>query len=529
MLCAALPAPLTADERTPVPPIVLLTTSADYDPVRYEAGHMIADAWRTLGLSVAVEALPFRDLVHRVQNEQDFDAVIVGWSGRADRFDPQFFLGLLDSRQAGPGGNNFGGYANPGYDALFEAQARAFDPSVRRELVHAAQAIAARDVPVVILSHRDIVVSYATGKFGGFAAVPSDGLYTDWNMMRAVPLTERTRLRIGGHQHPDSFNPLASTTSWGWRWMRLYYDYLVRLTPRGAPQPWAARKIDVVDDAVLEVTLREGMTFHDGRPVTAADIAFSFTYPRTAGYSYFDAYLDALDTVEVVDDLTVRFTLKYPSAPFITTALSQIPILPRHLWAGIDNPSGLARQAVPVTGSGPFRVAPDGLSLHRSLDRFDDHFAFGDIAISGIDFHNYQDSDAVLAALLRGEIDITAGTLDAWHIPKVEAAIGADIMVAPDIGFNHLTFNLRRHVFGNTAFRRALTHAIDRDRVIDALLAGRAVAGASLIAPANRYWHNPDIEKLPFDMDAARAELRAAGFTWDKDGRLLMPPALGEN
>lgn len=512
-----------AGQEMPVPPVTILTNTLDYDPVRFEAAYMIADAWGELGLSVEVEALPFPDLVERVQNRQDFDAAILGWSGRVDRLDPQFFLGLLDSHQAEIRGNNVTGYANADYDALFHAQSRAFDSAERLRLVHEMQAIAARDVPMAVLSYRDTVVPHSTSSFGNLLAVPSDGLYSEWNMMQAHPLGERTRMRIGGHQHPDSFNPLGSTTGWGWRWMRFYYDYLVRLAPGAEPRLWAAEKIDIVGDAVLEVTLREGMIFHDGMPVTAEDVAFSFNHLRDTGFSYFDAYLDALESVEAVDPLTVRFTLAYPSASFVTTALSQIAILPRHLWRDIEDPSLLGHDTVPVIGSGPFRFTGHDPGWSMSLDRFDEHFAAGDIAVTGIDFLFYYDSTAVLSALLAEEIDITAGPLDPALVPIVEAAQGAGIMAAPDIGFNHLSYNTRRHAFADAGFRRALTHAIDRDRIVDVLLEGRAMTGHSLIAPVNSFWHNPAIEHLAFDMEAARDTLEQAGFGWDDDGRLLMP------
>ncbi len=484
---------------------------------------MIAEAWRELGLTVEVEAMDFVALIDRVQNAQDFDAAILGWSGRVDRLDPQFFLGLLDSRQAGSGGTNLSGYANPEYDALFQAQSRALDPELRRPAVHAAQALAARDVPIAVIAHRDTVVAHSTTSFAGLAAAPGDGLYTEWNLMRAQPLTARTRLRIGGHQRPDGLNPLASTTSWSWRWMRLYYDYLVRLSPDAEPQLWAAERIDFVSEATLEVTLREGLIFHDGMPVTATDVAFSFNQPKLVGFSYLGAYLGALLAVEAVDARTVRITLKYPSASFAVTALSQIPILPSHIWRHIENPAALENGDVPLVGSGPFRFASIDPGWHMSLDRFEDHFAASDIMLTGVDFLFYFNGTATLSALLGGEVDLTAGTLDPWHVPTVEAASGVGIMTAPDIGFNHIAYNTRRTNFALAGFRRALTHAIDRDRIVDVLLDGHAATRGSLIAPVNRYWHNPDIEYIAFDMAAARAELELAGFAWDDAGQLTMP------
>ncbi|TVQ01068.1 MAG: ABC transporter substrate-binding protein, partial [Roseinatronobacter sp.] len=127
-------APAIAQER--VAPVEIFTTTESYDPIRYEGAFIIAEAWRELGLDVSVRPMEFSTLLDRFYSEQDFDATILGWSGRVDRLDPQFFLGTLDSRQAELGANNPGGYDNPDYDALYDAQGAEFDIEARRDLVH---------------------------------------------------------------------------------------------------------------------------------------------------------------------------------------------------------------------------------------------------------------------------------------------------------------------------------------------------------------------------------------------------------
>src|SRR5690606_5588364 len=106
-----------------------------------------------------------------------FDAIILGWSGRTDRLDPQFFLNTLDSRASNPGGNNPGGYNNPEYDALFDRQSQAFDIEERRELVQQMQELYKPDMPVAVLFHRDEVVAYNNTTFGNFDVMAGEGLY----------------------------------------------------------------------------------------------------------------------------------------------------------------------------------------------------------------------------------------------------------------------------------------------------------------------------------------------------------------
>lgn len=507
----------------PVPPIVLHTTTQAYDSVRYEAAYMIADAWRELGLEVEVAPTEFSELIDLVYQYQEFDAAILGWSGRLDRLDPQFFLGLFDSRQTGLGSNNASGYANPEFDALYDEQARTFDPDDRAAVVGAAQALAVADAPMAVLSYRDEVVAYNRNTFDSLRVNAGDGLYSEWNLLHANPLTARRQLRIGGPQAPDSLNPLASTSVWGWKWMRMYYDSLLRLSPDGEPMVWAAREVEALNDTTIRVTLRPDMIFHDGEPVTAHDVAFAFTYFVDQAYTYFNAYLAPLDRVEVMGDQTVLFHLNQPSATFANIALSQIPILPRHIWQDIESPGSLDDENTPTIGSGPFRFETFERGWAMSIAKFEDHFHADEIAVSGVNFSFYPDMRAVLGALMAREVDFTAWQFETWQIPAVEDIQHLEIVTAPDFGFQHLTFNTRREPFDSTAFRRALTHAIDRERIINALLEGRAEIGSSVIAPVNAFWHNPDVERIEFDMNQAYSELEAAGFSWDSGGRLQLP------
>ncbi|CAN5594547.1 hypothetical protein BH23PSE1_BH23PSE1_08640 [soil metagenome] len=518
---AALSLAERAAAQEPVPPVVIHTTTESYDPIRYEAAFIIADAWRELGLEVTVTPMEFSTLLDRFYAEQDFDAVILGWSGRVDRLDPQFFLGTLDSRQAELGANNPGGYANPDYDALYDAQAREFDIDARRDLVHEMQELYMPDVPVVVLFHRDEVVAYNNTAFGNMEAMAGEGLYSEWVPMEAEPIGERATLRIGGPQEPDNINPLASTSVWGWKWMRMYYDRLVRLSPDVQPVPWAATEVEAVDDVTIEVTLREGMTWHDGEPVTAGDVEFSFRYYMDADYSYFDSYLAPIESVEATGEHGVTFHLSEPSAPFATIALSQIPILPQHIWAEIDNPGELAPGDIPTVGSGPFRHVRFDRGEFMALETYQEHFHAGEIAIDGVEFVIYADAEGVFTGLQTGEIDMTAWRMEPGQIPLAEGNDDLTVVSVPDFGYFHMTFNTRRPPFDDPAARRALTMAMDRERMVNVLLDGRGEVGTTVIAPVNSFWHNPFVDRFDYDLEAARAELEEAGFSWDDEGRLV--------
>ncbi len=506
-----------------VPEITIFTTTEAYDPIRYEAAFMIGDAWEELGFSVNVQPMEFSALLQAFYDEQNFDVTILGWSGRVDRLDPQHFLGTLHGEQIDLGANNPGGFVNARYDELFVAQGREFNADSRRQFVLEMQEIAARENPVDVLFYRDEVVGYNSEKFSDFVVMAGESLYNEWTPMSVRPLTSDRILTIGTPQEPDNINPVSSTSVWGWKFMRQYYDKLVRLSPEIEPIPWAAEEIIEVDATTIDVRVRSGMRFHDGRPVTAEDVAFSYQYNIDVDYAYFRPFYSVIDSIEVLDNLTVRFNLEAPSASFITVTMSQIPILPKHVWEGIQNPADLAPDQIPTVGSGPFMFDQYDRGEYKRLVTFTDHFNADNIHIDGVEYIIYADSEGVFTGLLTGQIDMTAWRMEPGQIPLAEQQANVEVVSVGDFGYYHMTYNTRRAPFNNTAVRQALSHAVDRDTIIDVLLQGLGEPGYSVVAPINSFWHNPDVTRYDYDMARAREILAEAGYTWDSSGRILAP------
>lgn len=522
MLAATLGAgSLFAAAQEPVPPIEVITTTEAYDPIRYESAFIIAEAWEELGFEVIVKPTEFNTALARFYDEQDFDAAVLGWSGRVDRLDPQHFLTTLDSRQSALGSNNPGHYNNPEYDALIDAQEREFDTEERRDLVFQLQEISAPDAPLVVLFHRDEVVAYNHDTVDNLVAMAGEALYNEWTPMQAVPLTDNKSLRIGSPQEPDNLNPVNSTSVWGWKWMRMYYDKLVRLSPEIEPLPWMAESITAIDDHTVEVVLREGQTWHDGESVTAEDVKFTYDYYQEQDYGYFRAFLTSIESVDISGDNTLQFNLSEPFAPLVTVTFSQIPILPMHIWKDIDVAADLTPANTPTVGSGPFMFDRYDRGEFMRLVKNPDHFAADDIAVEAVEMTIYADAEGVFTGIQTGEIDFTAWRLEPGQIPLAESEDNLTVVSVPDFGYYHLTYNLQRAPFDDRAARRALTYAVNQERLVNVLLDGRGEIGSSVVAPVNAFWHNPFTETFDYDLDKARAELEEAGYTWDADGRIL--------
>ena len=127
----------------------------------------------------------------------------------------------------------------------------------------------------------------------------------------------------------------------GWNIMMLQYDSLMQLDSAGVPQPWLASSVTVSDDLTeWSVTLVEGVTFHDGEPLTSDDVSFSVDYYVTnPEASRFARDFSGVEDVVVHDDYNVTFVLSGPSAGFDVGALADAPIIPRHIWESVELPS----------------------------------------------------------------------------------------------------------------------------------------------------------------------------------------------
>ncbi|SMP44426.1 ABC transporter substrate-binding protein [Anoxynatronum buryatiense] len=512
-----------------VPSITLLSSLPEANMVNYEMAEEIAEELRLLGVDAVAQPMDFAVLLDVLYGEDsDFDAYTIGWSGRVERLDPDMFIHSINhSDNAEPGGNNTNRYRNPAFDALADAQRQEMDIDARREIVFEAQEILGQDVPQVTLYSRANMQTYNKELFADVINIPGEGLFNEWTPFSIRPLTDKTVLTVASNVNIDDINPLSSKSVYGWRNLRLIYDKLVRLSPEIEPVPWAAVGWDVVADDVIDVELRQGMTFHDGEPVTVEDVKFSYELFINENVEYFASFLTPIDTIEIMDENTVRFNLKYAYAPFITNTLAQIPILPMHIWEDIENP--VQYPNMEAIGSGPFKMERFQTGEELVVSRFDDYFE--QPIIDGYIFQIFASPEGVLTALELGTVDIVSYDLVPAHTEQISNNEGGkydhlELTEAQDIGFFYLGMNLDRAPFNNKAFRIAVAHVTDYDLALDVHLNGYGARGGGglVIVEANEFWHNPDaLIYDTYDPERAREILAEAGFTWDSEGRLRMP------
>ena len=512
-----------------VPSITILSSLPEANMVNYEMAQEVAEELQLLGVDAVAQPMDFAVLLDVLYgDDSDFDAYTIGWSGRIERLDPDMFIHSINhSDNADPGGNNTNRYRNPEFDALADAQRQEMDIDKRREIVFEAQRILAEDVPQVTLYSRANMQTYNKDLFENVINIPGEGLFNEWTPFTITPKTDKTVLTVASNVNIDDINPLSSKSVYGWRNLRLIYDKLVRLSPEIEPLPWAAESWEIVADDVIDVTLKQGMTFHDGVPVTVEDVKFSYELFINENVEYFASFLAPIENIELVDEDTVRFNLEYAYAPFITNTLAQIPILPMHIWENIENPVQYANDE--AIGSGPFKLERFQTGEELVLSRFDDYFQ--PPIIDGYIFQIFASPEGVLTALELKTVDMVSYDLVPAHTEQIDANVGGqydhlELTAGDDIGFFYIGMNLDRAPFSNKAFRIAMAHITDYDLALDVHLNGYGARGGGglTIVEANEFWHNPEVPIYDtYDPARAREILAEAGFTWDSEGRLRMP------
>lgn len=285
------------------------------------------------------------------------------------------------------------------------------------------------------------------------------------------------------------------------------------------------------DGLTYTFKLRSGLTFHNGDPLTANDLVY--TYQRTTNPDFASPHANKLALITEAtapDDLTFLVKMSAPSAPFLATACSRgpgralTPISKRAIEEMGDEQFGLT----PV-GCGPFQIVPEGVDLASGfkMTAFDGWYG-GRPPLDGIDVTIIPEPSSRVSALEAGDVDM----LDIAPAVGVEQLRGnSDLTVIEVAGTNWigLTMNYARPPWDNVEARMAVAKAIDRDDLITKALFGLAQPSVGAIAPAFGFAYlSPDQVQNPqaFDKDAATAAIEQLGL---KDAKPTLMFAQGNN
>jgi peptide/nickel transport system substrate-binding protein len=295
----------------------------------------------------------------------------------------------------------------------------------------------------------------------------------------------------------------------------------MRVGPDGLPQPWAAEKVERPDTLTVNLTLRKGMKWSDGQPVTLEDAVFSLEAP---GYGdkapMYKPFVGNIASVTITGPDTLSVKLKRPDAAFLVSSLSKLNLAPKHVWAAIfDDLKNKPQTAESIqeehpVSSGPFRIVRANLNQEIVLEASPDHWSHP--KINRWIMRIMPNVEASVGALKSGEINFLSDYTGDPQLLRDLAKSSPNIEVseALDIGFKFIAFNERRPPFDNLAFRQAISAVIDRQLLAEDAWGGAAEPANSWISPALGVWHAKGIEdRLPGgNFAAAQKILKDAGY-----------------
>ncbi|MDH4480304.1 MAG: ABC transporter substrate-binding protein [Rhodoferax sp.] len=294
----------------------------------------------------------------------------------------------------------------------------------------------------------------------------------------------------------------------------------LRFDDKWNAQPYLAEKWSLAADGKsLTLNLRKGAVFHDGKPITSEDVAFSIMAIK-ANHP-FTTMMGPVEKVETPDPHTAIIRMSAPH-PAIVLAMSPAlcPILPKHIYGDGTDLKVHPRNSTDVVGSGPFRLTEFKAGQRLVLERFDKFFLAGKPYLDKIIVNINPDSNSLLLGLERGEIQMIPYATNSTELKRVAAnpALNLTNKGFDGIGaINWLAFNTAKKPLNDVNVRKAIALTIDKKFISKALHGGFSQPADGPIVAGSPF-AIPDLITYPLDLKKAAEMLDAAGYKVGANG-----------
>ena len=332
-----------------------------------------------------------------------------------------------------------------------------------------------------------------------------------------------TTLVVALNGDPGAMNPAVTTSGNTHPVTDQIFNGLVGLDEQLSPVPELAERWTIEDDGrTYRFALRRGVTWHDGRPFTSADVKFTFEQVLLKYHSRTRAALqDLLERVDTPDDYTAIFRLRRPYSPLLQRLdVVEASIIPKHQYAGQDLLAGEATHH-PV-GTGPFRFVSYAPADRVVLERNAGYFRAGLPGVDRLVFRILPNAGTAVAALEKGEVDYV-GSVAGPEVERLRATPGVAVVsgtggsggsVCEDV----LIPNLSRRPLDDLRVRRAIAMALDRQFIVDHVYFGQGRPATGPISHLLAWAYTPDVRQYPHDAAAAGRLLDQAGVKAGRNG-----------
>ncbi|MFP8954234.1 ABC transporter substrate-binding protein [Natrialbaceae archaeon A-arb3/5] len=533
--------------------LTITTVPADGDRESIQLARAIAAVLEEVGMDVSIDMQAKEEFLRSVLINHDFDCYVGRHPGDTD---PDLLYEALHSRYAEEAGwQNPFGFSNLAFDELLETQRAADTDEERTEAVTDVLETLALEQPFVPICVPEEYRLVRTDRFDGWEDSHPATRLGYLGLEPGDADVEQLRLVHTDARPSQNLNPLAVEYRNQGMTVQLLYDSLATAsTDDGTLQPWLAAEWAWSDDT-MTIELREDCSFHDGEPLTADDVAFTYRFLSdttlneaeiSAPTQEYRSRIAGIDGIEVHDDHTLElwFEAGEPAAERVLT----VPILPEHIWTGRSDEAtvmgvhvaagtteAFVTDNVPPIGSGPYQFDDRTEREHITLERFDDHFTtrsaveLPEATVPELRIDIDPRSTSAIELVSGDDADITSLPLESYVVDDVLESTADDVEVleSPSWSFYHLGFNTRIAPFSDPRFRRIVARLVDKAWLVEDVFDGHArpiaVPGGDEWIPERLEWNGEDPE-TPFlgtdgevDTVAARGAFEDAGFRHDGD------------
>lgn len=315
---------------------------------------------------------------------------------------------------------------------------------------------------------------------------------------------------------PPSGDPHKTRGANGGHLLFNLYDGLVALSgDMKEITPALATEWEQIDDQTWRFTLRQGVKFHNGEDFTAESVKYSVERLLDPNAVRFNSPFQLLGEVEIVDDYTVIIHTKKPDPSFLGN-LSSLHMVPPEYTASVSEEEFGSN---PV-GTGPYRFVEWTLGQQLVLEANDDYWG-GRPEVDRLIFRPIPEASTRLAELQAGTVDIiTRLSYDAVPIVEQDPNLRVEASTGRRTVFMHMDLLNGAEPLQDVRVRQAMSYAIDRPLLIDAVLGGYGTPLATIFRP-DMFGYTSELEPYPYDPERARELLAEAGYPDGFDIRFM--------
>jgi peptide/nickel transport system substrate-binding protein len=320
-----------------------------------------------------------------------------------------------------------------------------------------------------------------------------------------------------------NYNPLIGNSRSDYWITNLMYPHLLSIGDDGSKEPQLATEWGYVDSTTGFYEIRDDMTWSDGEPVTADDVAYTMNaVKQDAPSGTFYGQMANFVSAEAVSDTRVEITLGAPDTSIVEEIGFWGNVVPQHVF----EPAGsVAEFANDGTGgwvsAGPYNLTDVQVGQSYTMERVDDYpLVEGGTPIAAeVVYRVFPDVNTEILALQSGEVDVIANALPPAQVEQLRNTAGIEVEEVTGLGYAHMTYNMDNPDLAKVEVRQALSHAVDYEAIRTVVLQGQAVStGSSPLMPVLSDYYDDSIEEYEFDVDLARSLMEDAGYTADASG-----------